>query len=242
MDDRRSRKRLLVWSIVATLALYVIPFGRFVAYPLFLLSTLAHELGHGLTATLTGGDFESFQLWFDGSGLAQWRPGPGTTRLDVALIAAGGLVGPAIAAAVLFVVARWERASRLTLGLLAALLGLAEILVVRNAFGLVFVAAVAATLAALAWKLDGSSARSALVFLGVQLALAVFSRSDYLFTATARMADGPRPSDVAIMSAALGLPYWLWGLLCGLFSVATLLAGVFIYLRSFEGRVHGVPV
>src|SRR5436190_19576046 len=45
--DRRA-PRVLVVSVVLTAVLYVIPFGRTVAWPLVLISTLAHELGHGL--------------------------------------------------------------------------------------------------------------------------------------------------------------------------------------------------
>ena len=42
---------ILVGSIIATLLLwYVIPYGRTIAYPLVLLSTLVHEMGHGLAA------------------------------------------------------------------------------------------------------------------------------------------------------------------------------------------------
>src|SRR4051794_35164874 len=52
--DTVARKVLQV-STAVTLALYMIPYGRFLARPLLLLSTLAHELGHGLTALVLGG-------------------------------------------------------------------------------------------------------------------------------------------------------------------------------------------
>ena len=53
----------LLLSVIATLLLYfVVPFGRLIAYPLVLLSTLAHELGHGIAAVLVGGDFEQFVM------------------------------------------------------------------------------------------------------------------------------------------------------------------------------------
>lgn len=227
----RSKKTLLFASVAVTLGLYLIPFGRFIAYPLLLLSTLAHELGHGITAVLVGGDFDRFQMFWDGSGVAHWSGRTSeVTSGDVALIAAGGLVGPALVAAACFGLARGVRAARIAFGVLAALLVLAELLVVRNAFGFVFVAVVAAAFGALAWKAPAEGARTALVFLGTQLALAVFSRSDYLFTATARTSAGSMPSDVKVMSLAVGLPYWLWGAICGLFSLAVLALGAFLYL------------
>ena len=49
--------------------------------------------------------------------------------------------------------------------------------------------------------------QTALLLLAVQLALSVFSRGDYLFTNVALTSAGPMPSDVAVMSDALFLPY-----------------------------------
>jgi hypothetical protein len=75
------------------------------------------------------------------------------------------------------------------------------------------------------------------LFVGVQLALSVFSRSDYLFTSVARTAQGANPSDVEMMSQALFLPYWFWGLACGGVSVGILVWG----LRIFWGNAPQAP-
>ncbi|HEX6861901.1 MAG TPA: M50 family metallopeptidase, partial [Thermoanaerobaculia bacterium] len=54
--ERPGARVVLVASAAATLLLYNVPlFGRILARPLILLSTLAHEMGHGLTAMLLGG-------------------------------------------------------------------------------------------------------------------------------------------------------------------------------------------
>ncbi|NJL28484.1 MAG: hypothetical protein HC897_11640, partial [Thermoanaerobaculia bacterium] len=105
-------------------------------------------------------------------------------------------------------------------------------LVVRNVFGFVFVAVVAALCLVVALKASREIAQLVLVFLAVQLALAVFSRGDYLFTQTAQTAQGPMPSDVGQMAQALWLPFWFWGLLCGGISIAVLGYG----LKAFWGR------
>ena len=93
-----SRARwALVVSALVTIALYVIPHGRYLAYPLLLISTLVHELGHGVAAVLVGGKFISFKMWADGSGVAlHTSPSGGAAN---AFVAAGGLCGPAVAAA-----------------------------------------------------------------------------------------------------------------------------------------------
>lgn len=226
----RSRGTILVSTAAVTLVLFSIHELRWLAYPLVLLSTLAHELGHGLTALLVGGSFQTLQIWPDGSGAAAWAGNGG--RLAMAAVAAGGLTGPAITAGVLFVLARKPGTARTTLIVLGSFLLLVNLLWVRNVFGFFFVALVAAACLALGIKTSPSTARFALVFFGMQLALSVFSRADYLFTEVAETAAGPMPSDAAQIATALFLPYWFWGTLCGALSLVMVAFGIRIYLRG----------
>ena len=227
-NSERARIVLLV-SVGLTALLYVIPYGRVLAYPLMLLSTLAHEMGHGIAAVLVGGSFDRFQLWPDGSGVATWSGQAGP--LERAVVAAGGLVGPAVAAAIGFAVGRTVKGARGALYAVAVLLALALLLVVRNLFGLVFVAVVLGGCFFAALKASGEIAQLLLIFLAVQLAFSVFSRADYLFTPVAQTATGVMASDVGQMAAALLLPYWFWGLMCGGLSVAVLIYGIRTYWR-----------
>ncbi len=224
----RARVVLLV-SVVLTVLLYWVPYGGYLAYPLMLLSTLAHEMGHGIAALLVGGSFHRFQMWPDGSGVATWSGEVGPLRR--ALVAAGGLVGPAVAAGVGFAVGRTIRGARGALVALAAILALALLLVVRNLFGVIFVALVLGGCFLAARKASGEVAQLVLIFIAVQLALSVFSRGDYLFTPTAETAAGVMPSDVGQMATALLLPYWFWGLGCGAVSVLVLLYGLKVFWR-----------
>ena len=225
---------ILVGSIIATLLLwYVIPYGRTIAYPLVLLSTLVHEMGHGLAAILVGGDFEEFVMYADGSGVAMWRGHVGP--FGKAFVSAGGLVGPALCAGLGFFFGRTERGARATLMVFGLILVVAILLVVRNIFGLFFVGLTAALCLFIAAKGALWASQVLLLFLASQLALSVFSRGDYLFTAVANTNQGPMPSDVAKMSEALFLPYWFWGGLCGLVSVGILFLG----LRASFGADRG---
>jgi len=117
-------------------------------------------------------------------------------------------------------------------GAIAAVLALSVVLVVRGWFGMLFVVALSAGLAAIAFYASAAAARFTLVFMAVQLAASVFSRADYLFTPVAQTAAGSIPSDVARMSQALLLPYWFWGTLCGALSAAVLIVG----LRGYMAR------
>ncbi|MBI3924508.1 MAG: M50 family metallopeptidase [Armatimonadetes bacterium] len=217
--------RALLLSIAVTLLLYLVPYGDLLAYPLLLISTVAHEMGHGFTAQLLGGSFHSFSMSADGSGVASYSGNLG--RLGAAMVAAGGLIGPAFVAALCFLLARTERGARGALVAAGVFLLIAEVLVVRGGFGWFFVGLLGATLLGIGLRAEPRAGQTALVFLAVQLSLSVFSRSDYLFATHA----GPMPSDVAQMAQALWLPYWFWGLVCGGVSLAILAAGVGTFLR-----------
>lgn len=221
---------LLLLSVGVTAALYLIPYGRFAAYPLVLLSTYAHEMGHGLAAVLMGAELDSLQLFADGSGLALIRGSSG--RLASAVIAAGGLVGPSLLGALLFAASARRGTARAALGLLCAALLLSCVLVVRNAFGLAVAGLLGAGVLLVALKASPLAAQATCAFLAVQMALSVFSRADYLFTKTAMTADGAAPSDVANMAEALVLPYWFWGAACGLISLAVLFIGLRLFWRA----------
>ncbi len=229
---RRRARTALKWSVVITLALYVIPFGAFIAYPLLLAATLFHELGHGVAAILGGGTFETLRIYADGSGVAQ-HSGSASAGIR-AFVAAGGLVGPATIAALTFVAGRTVRGSRGLLGIMAIALAVALALVVRNPFGVVFTSALVLGFGWLALRSSAGSVQLATVLLATQLALSVFSSADYLFTDTAVTGAGVMPSDTAQIATALGGPYWAWGLACGAFSLLVLAVGVFWFSRALR--------
>ena len=234
---QRTRWFLLA-SILLTALLYVLPYyipeTFYIALPLIWLSTLVHELGHGITAAVLGGNFEKFVMYPDASGAATWSAGPFFGPLRRALVAAGGLVGPAVVAAASFALARKPKTAQyVVLGAGLALV-LAAALVVRNVFGLAFVLVLAAILGILGTRERPEFAQLGLVFLATQLALSVYSRGDYLFTEYAETAEGRMPSDVAQMSEALFAPYWVWGSLCAVFSAAVLCIGLWIFFKGFD--------
>ena len=215
----------LLLSIITTLLLYfVVPFGRLIAYPLVLLSTLAHELGHGIAAVLVGGEFERFVMHDNGSGVATTSSSNGFQR---AIILAGGLVGPAVVAALGFRFGRHQETAQKTLMITGVALLLVCLVFVRNLFGFFFVSATAGLCMLLAAKARPSVCQFAMLFVSTQLGLSVFSRADYLFTREAEIGGGHvMLSDVAKLSEVLFLPYWFWGIVCGGISLAVLYYGI----------------
>jgi hypothetical protein len=104
--------------LAAALSAFALGWLGPLAYPLRLLTTIVHELGHGLAALLTGGAFLRFVVFPDGSGLAYTSGGIPW------LIIPAGYVGAALVGAALIGVGRSVRASRLALGAIGALLAL----------------------------------------------------------------------------------------------------------------------
>jgi hypothetical protein len=103
---------------LTTLLLVVIPWLSPFNYSLRLLMTTVHELGHGLAALLTGGDFIRFVVYADGSGLAYtaggWR----------FVVIPAGYLGAALFGAILITLGRNQQRSRIALALIGVMLGL----------------------------------------------------------------------------------------------------------------------
>lgn len=233
-------RRVLLGSLTITAAVYLLPGGDLVGYPLLLVSTYVHEMGHGLAAMLVGGRFESLRVFGDGSGVALTATSGGA--LQRAVVAAGGLVGPAVAAAIGFTVGRSARWSRVFL-LVGGVLGLLTALLwVRSAVGWAVAIGLSALSLAIALLIRQDHwSQLWLVFLSVQLGMSVFSRSEYLFAGSARTGAGSGLSDSALIADALLLPHWFWGAVCGLFSVVVLGYGAWLLLRTATGGLAPTP-
>ena len=225
----RRARWVLALSAGITLLLYLVPYGDVLARPLLYLSTLVHELGHGIAAMLVGGTFHKLEMWSDGSGVA-WSSASGDLRH--ALIAAGGLVGPAFAAAAGFVLARRQRWARAALGAIGLFLVWAMIFKIRTGFGLLVAGVVAGASLVVALKAAADWGQLLLGFLSVQLALSVFSRGDYLFVERAQTGAGTGLSDSAAIGELIGGPYWFWGGLCAALSLLALVLGGWAMLRG----------
>lgn len=228
------QRSLLILSTITIVLVWQVPYGRQILYPLTLLATFAHEMGHGLTAMLVGEQFDQLLLNADGSGMAMWRGNPG--RLATALVAAGGLAGPSVAGIGLLLLSRSQRFSRAVLATLAVLLVFTVAIWVRNAFGVVFLLSTAAVLALFAKVLQAAVASFLLHLMAATLCLSWFTDLDYMFSAQATVNGMVRPSDSAVIADALWLPYWFWGGVVACFSLAVAAVGIGFVNRDVGQR------
>jgi len=219
----------LVIAAVVTVVVWQLPWGPSALYPFTLLATFAHELGHGLTALAVGGSFESLELFPDGSGLARWTGDVG--RLGRATVAAGGLVGPSVAGALLLALSREPRRAPVLLGGLGGGLLATVPLFTRGGFAPPFALVFGLALLVVAKLAPRAVSLVALRLLAVQLCLAVFRDLDYMFSAGGVVGGQLHPSDTQAMADALLLPFWFWGGVVAVSSFAVLGAGLRAALR-----------
>ncbi|MCS6915232.1 MAG: M50 family metallopeptidase [Myxococcales bacterium] len=221
------RGLLVVAAVLILLLQGLVPYGHLVLYPMTLLSTWVHEMGHGVTALLCGGRFEELVLFADASGLARSAVPRGWRE---AATAAGGLLAPPLCGAIILRLAR--HAPRALLAVLAGALLLSLLLWVRTAVGW---AAMAPLLLLCLGVLRWGGTGGCLFFMqlvGLLLALDTVARIGYLFVPAGMVGGIRRPSDVAGIAQVLGGSILVWGALLAGVSLALLLGGLVGALRA----------
>lgn len=229
-DERRSLVRAFWAAVALSLVLAFVPQGRMLLYPFALLSTWAHEMGHGLTALLTGGSFERLVIYPNLGGTAYNRVPQ--TLFGPVLVAAGGLVGPAVAGGLTIVFGARPRLAKGVLAVFAVLLLASLVVWVRNPFGMAAVAGLGLFFAGLACF--GSQGVKLVVaqLTGIQLCLGSLSDFDYMFTRDFVRDGQVTISDTQAIAERLFLPYWFWGGIIALASLLILAAAFwFAWLR-----------
>ncbi|RUT02550.1 peptidase M50 [Dulcicalothrix desertica PCC 7102] len=204
----RMGLKWLIAAAIATAVLWQIPGGDYILYPFTILATWFHEMAHGLTAALLGGNFEQLQIFSNGSGVATFSFPSSWDPIRRALVAAAGPMGPPIAGAGLIIASRSFKTASLSLKILGISLLISTLIWVRSPFGFVLIPLLGVTILAVGLKASRWVQGFAVQFLGVQACISTYHQLDYLFSYTA----GPLGlSDTAQIQQQLLLPYWVWG-------------------------------
>lgn len=220
-DEGRGHLVLAFWgAVIISVGLSFVPSGRYALYPFALLSTWAHEMGHGVTALLVGGSFDHLELYSNLGGVAYSRGASGAIRGP--LVSAGGLLGPAVLGGLIVVLGARRATARRVLLVLALLLVVSLVLWVRNAFGAAGVAGLAVGLGAIAWWAPEGVRLVVTQLCGIQLCLGSLSSFDYMFTKQFERDGKVMLSDTQAIAEHLLLPYWVWGTIIAGLSLAIL--------------------
>lgn len=239
-SPRKQAAIVLLGSVAITLTMFLVPSPEktlWLLAPFRWLHIYVHEFGHGVAALISGGVFDRFEM-YTYSGVAYTAT---SGSLAAAFVAAGGLCGPAVVGGAFLATGRNARMARLALGAFGAFMALSLVLWTRTSFGLGFGGAVAALSLLVALKGRPALAQMVLVFVGVQLALSVYTGGGYLFTQYVTIQNGHKgPSDTQAMADAIGGTYWFWGVVCAAFSALVLLIGLWMYVKPDAGRRKSV--
>lgn len=213
------------WPYLGLIVLFAVVIGFLwwtpFVYPLTILTTIFHEISHGLATLLTGGSLLSITINADGSGDARMIGGAGL------IVAPAGYIGATIFGAVLLLTARWRRAGRAVLFFLAALLLITDIIWVRNNwFGPFVVLLLAGGFAAVAWRAPNIVVR--LLNPLVAVALLRFAVDDVLGLVRFR---GQTHNDAVILERLTGIPSGISAVVWMLLSLAITLVVLYVATR-----------
>jgi len=232
--DRGERKRR-AWTLAALAAgsimLWQTYWGSLLLYPFTILATWFHEMGHGLAAVLTGGQFEQLAIYSDGSGVAQSLMPADASVLSLALVSAAGPLGPPVVGALLIMASRGRRATRIALSLLAGALLLSTLIWVRSLVGWLVLPGLALSLLAVLLRGSPKVQDFTIQLLGVQACISAWHDVGYLFSDGGLVAGQPQRSDTAAIAGSLLLPYWFWGAAISVLILGLLAASLRFALR-----------
>lgn len=194
--------------LVAVTALSWMFWDSLVLWPFRLLVVTFHELGHALTALLTGGSVAGLQVSFNEGGLTLTQGG---FRF---LILNGGYLGSAAFGLALLVATRKEGRGKLLSALLGlVLLGTALLWVPIFSFGFLYVSLAGFAFFWVSRRLSGFVADRAVRAIGL------FSVLYALFDIRSDVFGGSGVSDAVMLAQLTGIPALLWG---GLWLIACL--------------------
>ncbi|MBF0274744.1 MAG: M50 family metallopeptidase [Nitrospinae bacterium] len=205
-------KKLYILACFTVVAIWQInlPYLFYFIYPLNLLATWSHEMGHGITAMLLGGEFSHLKIYLNGSGVAYYRS---SSDLSNAITAAGGLLGPCIIGFIMVSNIKSEKSAGYILGILSVSLLISLALFVRNPSGIGIVVVLALLIYGLNF-LKGRIKIFAAQFLSAQLMLSPLQNWRYLFMEQANVGGKIIKSDVSQIASNffLPIPSFAWGI------------------------------
>lgn len=232
MSSPWHRQRAIALGLLASLALWHLPFGGLLLYPFKLLATWLHELSHGLVMLVVGAGFDRMEIYRDTSGLAFAQAGVG--RAGRAAIAAAGYMGTPLCGAALLVLGQTAHSARRVLGGLAVAMAASTAIWIHNDFGRVAMGCIAAALLVVALYPDRRAAVWLASFVAAQACINALLDIRVLFRANL-VVNGQvmRNSDAHDMAAACGGSTALWAGLWLAWSLALLYAALrLIHLRQ----------
>ncbi len=200
-----------------------------VQYPFRLLGTWFHEMGHGLTALLLGGSFKYLEIYENGGGVAYCNIGGSYLPYPIAkaILAAGGLLGPAFVGAILIASGKYPKSSMIALRILIGIMVISLVLWIRSFWGIVTLSAFVIFLCIITLFKSRKLEVITILFLGLQSVLSTYLQLDYLFTKQFERDGDIRTSDTQTIAENTIGTYWMW-------AVLIICISIYILWKSFR--------
>ena len=241
-EDATPQLWLLLIATLVTVALWVIPYGAYIVYPIRLFVTFIHESSHALIAVLTGGSVQSLTIAADGSGLTYSAP---SGFIGGLLTSSAGYIGTTVFGVLMLFLIRKNFSPNKILTALGIFIG-AMLLIftvispVFNIFSiqvtyssLLFTTltgiVLAAALVALGVFGRPGIAKFAVAFLAVQCLLNAVTDQMTLFMINSPFVGSDIQNDAANMAAATHLPAIIWVFIWMGISIAMISLGLRLY-------------
>jgi hypothetical protein len=222
-EDAKPQVWLLLVATLITIALWFIPYGDLIVYPIRLFVTFIHESSHALVAVLTGGAVQSLTISADTSGLTYSAP---SGFFGAALTSSAGYLGTTIFGVLMLYLIRKRFSPNKILtaqGIFVAVMLVVftivsplfnflslQVAVSSLLFTLIAGTALAAVLVVLGLFANRRVASFAVAFLAVQCLLNSVSDLKTLFFINAPFSGSDIANDAANMANATHLPGILW--------------------------------
>lgn len=241
-EDAKPQVWLLLIATVITIALWFIPYGAYVVYPIRLFVTFIHESSHALIAVLTGGSVQSLTIAADGSGLTYSAPAGFMGGL---LTSSAGYIGTTVFGVLMLFLIRknfspnkiltalgiFVGAMLLIFTVISPIFNFLSLQVAYSSvlFTIVTGAVLAVALVALGIFAKASIARFAVAFLAVQCLLNAITDQLTLFMINSPFVGADIQNDASNMAAATHLPGILWVMIWIGISIVMISLGLRLY-------------
>ncbi len=187
--------------------------------PLTFIGTWVHELGHGIGAIITGGQFDRMIVLPNLSGVAYtYTSGPaGFTSVLVT-----GLLAPALAGAFMLILSRGLRQGRLAMLILCGLLLLSGVIWAGDLFTRATVLCTGAIIGLIALKGNQAINLVTAQILAISFCLNAVADIDYFFARAANSGGQTHHSDTDQLTQTLGMTHTFWAIVLTVIALAIL--------------------
>jgi hypothetical protein len=198
-----------------------------VGIPFRFLATWVHEMGHGIGAIISGGDFTSFIVTPNLSGVAKTNTSNNTQRLIVLFL---GLLGPSMTGGLMLILTRRYKLGHICVFIIASALLISGVIWAGNVFSritLIFAGLILAVIVIRGSRfIQGITA----YIIAISLCLNALTDFGYFFMKGGNIAGVPMMSDTSHLREILGGPHLMW---------ASIVAGLTLLILYAAFRFSG---